>query len=344
MYMLPDYITTENQLTEVMTRPDGALVEFVSTLSSPLLILGAGGKMGPTLAVLAHRAVRAAGQGPDIIAVSRYSDQKVRKWLERQGVKTMAADLMERSAMENLPESDNVIYMIGWKFGTTGNPAWTWAVNTLIPSFVGERYPHARIAALSSGNVYPLTSVTGGGSLETDPLTPLGEYANSCVARERILEFYSLRNHTPVALIRLSYALDLRYGVLVDIAQKVLTGEPIDIRMGYANGIWQGDANSMIIRSLGIADTPANAINLTAHRFSVREVAKTFGALMGRQVTFKGTEQDTAYLSDLTKMTKYLGHSAVPLEIVIQWTAHWITNRGRLLGKPTHFETRDGDY
>jgi nucleoside-diphosphate-sugar epimerase len=288
--------------------------------------------------------VQTAGQSPEVIAVSRYSDLKVRKWLEGQGVTTLAADLMDRSAVEQLPESDNIIYMIGWKFGTTGNPARTWAVNTLIPGFVAERYPRARIAALSSGNVYPLTPVAGGGSLETDPLTPQGEYANSCVARERILEYYSQQNHTPMTLIRLSYALDLRYGVLVDIAQKVLAGVPVDVRMGYANGIWQGDANAMIIRSLGIANSPANAINVTTHRFSVRKVARTFGQLMDRKVTFTGTEQDTAYLSNLSKMYSLLGSPAIPLETVIRWTAHWIMNQGCLLGKPTHFETRDGVY
>jgi nucleoside-diphosphate-sugar epimerase len=300
--------------------------------------------MGPTLAVLAHRAVQAAGHGPEIIAVSRYSDQKVRKWLEGQGVQTVAADLMDRSALKRLPESDNIIYMIGWKFGTIGNPARTWAVNTLIPSFVAERYPNARFAALSSGNVYPLSPASGSGSLESDPLTPLGEYANSCVARERILEYYSQKNDTPVTLVRLSYALDLRYGVLVDIARKVYANQTVNVSMGYANGIWQGDANAMIIRSLGLARSPANALNLTAHRFSVREVAHTFGRIMERPVTITGTEQPDAFLSDLDKLHASLGKPPTPLETVIRWTAHWIQQQGRLLGKPTHFETRDGVY
>jgi len=236
-HSLPELIHTEEELHEVMTCPDEALINFIATLNSPLLILGAGGKMGPTLTVLAHRAVQAAGRGPQIIAVSRYSNQKVRKWLEAQGVQTLAADLMDRSSVAKLPDSENIIYMIGWKFGTTGNPARTWAINTLIPSFVADRYPHGRFAALSSGNVYPLVPVSGGGSLESDPLTPMGEYANSCVARERIFEFYAQQNDTPVTLVRLSYALDLRYGVLVDIAQKVFAGEPVDVSMGYANGI-----------------------------------------------------------------------------------------------------------
>jgi len=217
-------------------------------------------------------------------------------------------------------------------------------VNTLIPSFVADRYPHARFAALSSGNVYPLAPVSGSGSLESDPLTPLGEYANSCVARERIFEYYAQQNGTPIALVRLSYALDLRYGVLVDIAQKVYSGEPVDVRMGYANGIWQGDANAMIIRSLVLASTPAIALNLTAHRFQVREVAHTFGQLLGKPVSITGTEQSTALLSDLSKLHASLGKPPLPLETIMRWTAHWIQLQGRILGKPTHFEARDGVY
>ncbi|TFG68946.1 MAG: NAD(P)-dependent oxidoreductase, partial [Anaerolineales bacterium] len=289
-------------------------------------------------------AVHAAGQGPQILAVSRFSDQKTREWLESQGVRTIAADLMDRSGVAQLPDAANIIYMIGWKFGTTGNPARTWAVNTLIPSFIAERYPYARFAALSSGNVYPFAPVSGGGSLESDSLTPLGEYANSCVARERIFEYYAQQNGTPMTLVRLSYALDLRYGVLVDIAQKVYDGEPVDVGMGYANAIWQGDANAMIIRSLALAASPATALNLTAHRFQVREVAHTFGQLMGKPVSIIGTEQPTALLSDLSKLHASLGKSTLSLDRILRWTAHWIQQQGRILGKPTHFEARDGVY
>jgi nucleoside-diphosphate-sugar epimerase len=342
--MLPEYINSEEQLNEIMTHPDDALVSFIKTLRSPLLILGAGGKMGPTLAVLAKRAARVASPDLDIIAASRFSDAGVKNWLESKGVITISADLMDKSALQQLPESENIVYMIGWKFGTVDNPARTWAVNTLIPSFVAERYPDTRFAALSSGNVYPMVSVTDNGSLETDPLIPLGEYANSCVARERIFEYYSQKNNTPVALIRLSYALDLRYGVLVDIAQKVYAGESIDVSMGYANGIWQGDANSMIIRCLGLASAPATALNLTAHRFSIRETAFMFGNLMHKPVKLTGIEQESAMLSDLTRMHTLLGAPSMPLEIIIQWTAHWVMHHRRLLGKPTHFETRDGVY
>jgi nucleoside-diphosphate-sugar epimerase len=342
--MLPECITSEEQLNDVLTRPDERLVRFISTLSSPLLILGAGGKMGPTLAVLARRAVEVAGTGQKVIAVSRYSDQRVRKWIENQGVLTLSADLLDRSTLTNLPDSENIIYLVGWKFGTTDNPARTWAVNTLIPGIVAERYPQARIAALSSGNVYPMAPASGSGSVESDPLTPLGEYANSCVARERIFEFYAQQNSTPITLVRLSYALDLRYGVLVDIAQKVYNGESVDVRMGYANGIWQGDANAMIIRSLGLASNPATALNLTAHRFSVREVAQVFGSMLNRPVVIEGTEHPDALLSDLTKLHACLGKPPTSLEVIIHWTAYWIMQQGRLLDKPTHFETRNGVY
>lgn len=341
---LPQYIESEEQLYEVMTRPDEQLIDFVSRLSSPLLILGAGGKMGPTLAVLAMRAVKCAASGQQVIAVSRFTDKAIQNWLESHGVITLAADLMDKGAVRQLPDSENIIYMIGWKFGTTTNPARTWAVNTLIPSYIAENYAHAKIAALSSGNVYPLVPVSGSGSLESDPLTPLGEYANSCIARERIFEYFSQINQTPMTMVRLSYALDLRYGVLVDIASKVYAGAPVDVSMGYANGIWQGDANAMIIRMLGLATTPAHAVNLTAHRFSIREAAHQFGELMQRPVKITGSEQPTAYLSNVDKLHTTLGEPAKPLATIIRWTAHWIQQHGRTLDKPTHFETRNGAY
>jgi dTDP-4-dehydrorhamnose reductase len=327
-----------------MTRPNSALIESLGSLRGPLMILGAGGKMGPTMAVLAQRAVAAAGRGPDIIAVSRFSDTEVRSWLESHGVRTIAADLMKADSLARLPDTHALIYMVGSKFGTHDNPALTWAINALLPSRVAERYPSARIVALSTGNVYPLMSVTGPGSRETDPLTPRGEYANSCVGRERVLSFYAQRVGTSIALIRLSYALDLRYGVLVDVACKVFAGDPVDITMGYANGIWQGDANAMILRSLALAKSPSYALNLTGPRFAIRDVALRISALMGRPVTLIGSETDTAYLSDTTRLHETLGQPPTPLDAVIRWTAHWVMDGGRLLDKPTHFETRDGDY
>lgn len=252
---------------------------------------------------------------------------------------------MDRQALATLPEAANIVYMVGAKFGTTRQPAHTWAVNTLIPAYVAERFPNARMAALSSGNVYPLVPVASGGSQEMDPLTPLGEYANSCVARERIFEFFSVRNGTPMALIRLNYATELRYGVLVDIAQRVWAGQPVDVTMGYLNCIWQGDANEMILRTLTMADVPPLVLNLTgAETLSVRWLAQRFGELLGKDVQITGQEAETALLSDSAKARSLLGAAPTPIERMLQWTAQWLKDGGRLLAKPTHFEVRNGKY
>jgi nucleoside-diphosphate-sugar epimerase len=343
--MLPETIRTEEELTEVMTRPRPVLVEFMRTLTSPLVILGAGGKMGPTLAILARRAAQKAGCSLEIIAVSRFSDQQSRLFLESHGVKTLSANLMERDTFASLPDTDNLVYLVGLKFGTATNPAQTWATNALIPAYTAERYPRARIAALSTGNVYPLILIAGGGSQENDPLTPAGEYSNACVARERILEFYSAKNQTPMTLLRLSFALDLRYGVLVDIAFKVFRGEAVDVSMSHMNCIWQGDANEMIIRSLGLAATPPLALNLVgSQHYSIRATAQHFGELMGKPVNFTGVEAETAFLSNNQRLQALLGEPPTPVETVMRWTAGWVMANGRLLNKPTHFEVRDGGY
>lgn len=341
---LPATIHTERELKALMTRPGSALIDFIPSLRGPLLILGAGGKMGPTLAVLARRAVVAAGRGPEVVAVSRFSRAGIRVWLEDHGVRTIAADLMAPGSLARLPDTDALVYMVGSKFGTTDHPERTWAINALLPTRVAERYPRTRIAALSTGNVYPMAPVEGPGSKETDPLTPRGEYANSCVGRERLLSFCARQAGTPMVLIRLSYALDLRYGVLVDVARKVYAGRPVDVTMGYANAIWQGDANAMILRALSLAQLPAYPLNLTGARFSIRDVALKFGDLMDCSVTLTGQEADTAYLSDTTRLQQTLGEPPTPLDAVIHWTAYWVAESGRFLDKPTHFETRDGNY
>jgi hypothetical protein len=343
--MLPETIQTEEELIDVMTRPRPVLVEFMRTLSSPLVILGAGGKMGPTLAILARRAADAAGLPLEIIAVSRYSDPGARAALESRGVRTLSADLMERDSFARLPDTPNLLYLVGLKFGTSDNPARTWATNTLVPAYAAERYARSRIVALSTGNVYPLVPVRGRGSCETDPLTPLGEYSNACVARERIFEYYSARNATPMVLLRLSFALDLRYGVLVDIANKVYRGEPVNVAMSHMNCIWQGDANEAIIRSLGLAAVPPLPLNLVGSgHYSIRQTALRFGELLGKDVTFSGVEAETAFLSDNSRLQAALGEPPTPLDTVMQWTAAWVRSAGRLLNKPTHFEVRDGGY
>ena len=341
----PERIETEEQLDQLLTRPSAALVEFIQTLSSPLLVLGAGGKMGPTLAVRAKRAADAANHPLEVIAVSRFSDAATRTWLERHQVKTLACDLLEAPAVETLPDADTVVYLVGLKFGTAQNPVATWAMNTVVPARVMERYPHARLVALSTGNVYPLTEVSRGGSRETDPLTPLGEYANAAVGRERIFEFFSRNHHTPVALLRLYYAVELRYGVPVDIARKVHTGEPIALANGHFNCIWQGDANDLILRALSLAASPPSVWNLCRPEiFSVRAIASRLGELLRRTPRFAGSEAPTALLGNSASLCAKLGPPAVPMETMLRWMAHWVKQGGRSLGKPTHFEVRDGNY
>jgi dTDP-4-dehydrorhamnose reductase len=342
---LPELIETEEQLDEVMTRPSPALVGFMRTLDGPLVVLGAGGKMGPTLAVLAQRAATTAGSSLEVIAVSRFGDSRARTWLEARGVKTISCDLLDEAGVARLPDAPNVVYLVGIKFGTAQHPARTWAVNTLVPAYVARRYRGSRMAALSTGNVYPLTPVQGGGSRETDPLTPLGEYANACVARERILEYFSEQLLMPVTLLRLYYALDLRYGVLVDIATHIHRGEPVDVAMGYLNCIWQGDANEMILRALGVAAVPPRALNLARPEvFSVREVGQQLGQLLGKPLHVVGAEAPTAYLCNTGTLNRLLGTPATPLEVVLRWTAHWVESGGRTFGRPTHFEVRNGRY
>lgn len=338
-------IADESQLDELLTRPSPKLLKFVKEIASPLVVLGAGGKMGPTLAAGVRQAAKESGTDLQVVAASRFSDPIARDWLANRDVETISVDLLDRDALAKLPDSKNVIYLVGTKFGTSQNPSHTWAVNVLAPSHALERYPAARIVALSTGNVYPLTSIQNGGSAESDPLLPMGEYGNAALGRERIIEYYSRRNSTPVVLIRLNYATDLRYGVLVDIATKVAAGQPIDLTTGYLNCIWQGDANDMIIRALPLASSPPYVLNLTGPAvLSVRQLAEQFGQLLGKTVNFTGRELDEALLSNSSQIIRLLGEPPTPLETVIRWTADWVKQGHRLYNKPTHFEVRDGVF
>jgi len=341
----PETIRDEAELDEALTRPSAALIEFARTLEGPLLVLGAGGKMGPSLAVLAKRAAAAAGRATEVTAVSRFTSEGARKWLEERGVRTISCDLLDASAVAKLPEAPNIIYLVGLKFGTADDPSRTWAMNVVVPVRVAERYAHSRIVALSTGNVYPLSPVARGGSVETDSLTPLGEYANSAIGRERIFQFYSQREKMPVALLRLFYAVDLRYGVVMDIARKVFHGESIDLANGHFNTIWQGDANEMILRSLDLASAPASVFNLCrAEICSVRAVATRLGEIFNRQPKFNGTESETALIANANALASRLGPPATSMETILKWAAHWVSAGGRDLGKPTHFEERTGKY
>ena len=345
MHPLPDLIRTEAELDEYLTRPSAALSETMRQLQSPLVVLGAGGKMGPSLAVLAKRAADAVGHGLDVIAVSRFSDPHSKRWLEDRGVSTCCADLLERKEVIGLPESLNVIFLVGLKFGTAQNPSLTWAVNTVVPALAMERYAHARLVALSTGNVYPMVSVNGPGAAEGHSRTPLGEYANAAVARERIFEYFSQKNGTAVSILRLNYATELRYGVIVDVARRIASREPVDLTNGFFNCIWQRDANEMILRSLGLAKAPAEAWNLTSPtKLSVRRIAEALGEFLAVPPAFMGKESETALLSDSNKLCAVLGEPPTPLDATLRWTAHWVKIGGRSLDRPTHFEVRDGRY
>jgi len=342
---LPGNIETDEQLDELLTRPGPQLCEFIKTVATPLVILGAGGKMGPTLAVLAKRAAEATGHALEVVAVSRFNDPQARRWLDDHHITTLSRDLLEDDALRSLPDSGNIIHLVGLKFGTSQNPSATWATNTVVPTRVAERYPDARIVALSTGNVYPLSRSMQDGFLETDPLTPLGEYANAAVARERIFEFHSRRRGTRVTLLRLLYAVELRYGVLVDIARMIHMGSPVALANGYFNCIWQGDANEMTIRALALSASPPSVWNLCRPEvFSVRKVALRLGELMGREPQFAASEAETALLADSSRLCRELGEPSVNLETMLRWIAHWVSIDGRNLGKPTHFEVRDGQY
>lgn len=344
---LPTVIDSVEQLDDVLTNPNRALCEMITTLASPLVILGAGGKMGPSLAVLAKRAAQAVGHSLEVIAVSRFRNADARRWLEERDVKVISADFFDAEQLANLPDASNVIYLVGMKFGTTSDPVPTWITNTLGPIHASQRYPGSRIVALSTGNVYPLVDLTSRGSVESDPLTPIGEYPNAAVARERIFQHYasSAGSLSPTTLIRLNYAHDLRYGVISDIAGKISRGEPVDVSMPAFNAIWQGDANEFALRAFGLCSTPATALNVTGTtHLRVRDIATRLAKLLSRDLQLVGNEQPTALLSDSRKMAERFGEPRVPIEQLVDWIAHWTKIGGLTYNKPTHFESRDGNF
>lgn len=343
--MIPDTFENEAQLLEHFVTPNDALIENVRSIDGPLVVLGAGGKMGPTLCVLAKHALSQAGLNQKVIAVSRFSNPKERTWLEGQGVSTHVADLLDPKVYPSLPDSKHVIYLVGLKFGTQQNPELTWAINTVVPMQACRRYAGARMVALSTGNVYPMSPVSSGGSVETDSLTPLGEYANAAVARERVLGYVSSEANVRLAIMRLNYALDLRYGVVMDLASKIWNNEPIDVSMGYFNAIWQRDANISILRALDLASSPKSVWNLTgANMLSVRSVAQSLANELGKECALTGSEGETALLSNASLLWSKLNADLTPIEEVIRWSAHWVRSGGCLYGKPTRFEVRDGQY
>ena len=336
---------TEAELDELLSTPRAETVEALRQSPGDIVVLGAGGKMGPTVARMAARAANQVGDGRRVFAVSRFTSADVARTLGGAGIETIACDLLDREAVARLPDVPNVIFMAGQKFGTAGSPAVTWAMNTIVPAICAERYRGARIVAFSTGNVYPLTPVADGGSSEEDDVGPVGEYASSALARERVFEFYSGRNRTPVAIIRLNYAIDLRYGVLADIGLRVWRDEAVPLAMGYVNVIWQGDASRIAIESLSRAATPPLVLNVTGgETLSVREIAEMFGTDFGKSPRFKGREQRDALLSNTDRLRSLFAAPEVEVPTMIRWIAAWIRGDGSMLGKPTHFEERAGKF
>ncbi len=338
-------IRTEAELEERLSRPSAADVEFLRELEGDILILGVAGKMGPSLARRICRAAEQAGVRKRILGVARFSNPAVRRQLEDAGVETIAADLLDEDQLRALPDAPNVIYMAARKFGTTGNEYLTWALNTYLPGRVAERYRDSRIVAFSSGNVYPLVPVTHGGPTESAPADPVGEYAQSVLGRERIFEYFSARYGTPVVLLRLNYAIDLRYGVLPDIGLKVYERRPVNVSMGMVNVIWQGDANSVALRAFRLCQSPPAILNVTGpETLSVRSLALKFGERFGVAPIFEGVEAPTALLSDASRCHRLFGYPEVSVDEMIEWVAEWIRLGGVMWNKPTHFEVRDGKF
>jgi nucleoside-diphosphate-sugar epimerase len=337
--------TTESELEELLSRPTPGLLASLDAAPGDLMVLGAAGKMGPTLARMARRALDHLGRRDRVFAVARWSSTDSANRLREAGVDVARCDLLDRSAVASLPEAPNVIFMAGQKFGTSDSPAATWAMNVVVPAIVAERFAKSRIVAFSTGNVYPLTPVTRGGSRESDAVGPVGEYANSCLGRERVFEFYSARHGTSVAIVRLNYAIDLRYGVILDIALRVWRGEPVDLRMGYVNVIWQGDANARALQCLAHAASPPFVINVAGtETIAVRDIAMRFGEAFGRAPVFSGSEAEDALLSDASLSERLFGAPTVSFGQMFSWVADWVRTGAPVLGKPTHFETRDGQF
>lgn len=339
----PERFEDEAALEDYLATPSRDLVRDLARVDGDLLILGVGGKMGPTLARLARNAMPRERR---VIAVARFSEPGVRESLQAHGIETISCDLMDREAVASLPRCANVVFMAGRKFGAEGNTPLTWAMNAYVPALVAENFRQSRIVAFSTACVYPFVPVISQGASEDEQsLTPPGEYANSCVGRERMFEHFSQQYGTPGRLLRLSYAIDMRYGVLTDVALKVWRGEPVDVTMGHVNVIWQGDANAQALRCLAAATVPTSPINVSGpETTSVRWLAEEFGRRFGKPVTITGQEAPTAWLMNTSQAERLFGYPRVPLLRLVGWVVDWIAHEQRLLGKPTRFESRDGKY
>lgn len=335
---------TETELEDRLSEPSPEAIDAVASLSGDIMLLGVAGKMGPSLARMTKRAVEITGKTSRVIGVARFTASG-EDGLHAHGIETIRCDLLDERQVSKLPDVENVIAMTGMKFGATGNESLTWAMNAFLPGIVCQKFRHSKIVAFSTGNVYGLSSVAAGGSKETDLLQPVGEYAMSCLGRERMLEHFSRTLGIPMAIVRLNYACDLRYGVLVDLARKVWSGSPIDLTMGYFNTIWQGDANAMTLAAFQHLSSPPWIVNLTGPELlSVRRVCERLAERWSKPVTFVGTESDSALLSNSQLCQQTLGHQRILADELIDLVAGWIESGGRALDKPTHFESRDGKF
>jgi len=335
----------EEELEDALSKPSRELITQFADLEGDIIFLGVAGKMGVSMARMTRKAFDISAKKNKIYGVARFSSQDQQQFLEASGIKTIKGNLIDQDFLNSLPDVENVYFLAGQKFGTEGNESFTWAMNSYLPGLVAERFKNSSIVAFSTGCVYPLVPVTSSGSKESDLAEPIGEYAQSCLGRERLFEYGSNTHGTKSILIRLNYAVEMRYGVLVDIASKVKNDIPIDLTMGHANVIWQAEANDMILRSLKYCSSPAAILNISGPEiFTIREVAENFAGLMGKSVRFNGVESETALLGNGQKSYDLLGKPVVRLDQIIKWTADWMMHEGRLLGKPTHFEARDGKY
>jgi nucleoside-diphosphate-sugar epimerase len=342
---LPDTVCDSAHLDELLSEPNAGVIETLRRLEGDLLILGVGGKMGPSLARMARRALDAAGVKRRIIGVSRFSSAELQTQLQAWGIETIACDLLRQEELGRLPEVPNILFMAGMKFGSTGQEALTWAMNSYLPGMVCERFRHSRIVAFGTGNIYPLTPVVLGGSVEADAPAPIGEYAMSCLGRERIIEHFSRTLNFPAAILRLNYAVAIRYGVPVDVARKVWNGQSVSLAMGAANVIWQGDANAMALQAFDHVSSPPFVVNIAGpEQISIRRLAEQFGRLMGKTPVFEGEESPEALLSNGQLGHRLFGYPHVGLQQMIHWIADWVMRGGEDLSKPTHFEVRDGRF
>ena len=338
---LPKTIPDIASLDELLCRPSQALIDDLNKVHGDIMVMGVGGKMGPTLAGLA----KAAQPRRKVIGVARFSEPGVKEWLEARGIETINCDLLDQRAIDALPKSPNIIFMAGRKFGAEGNLALTWAMNSYVPALVAQAFPASRIVAFSTGCVYPFVPVNGKGSDESMPPNPPGEYAQSCVGRERMFEYFSNQFKTPGRLFRLNYSIDMRYGVLHDIATKVASGKPIDVSIGHVNFIWQGDAASQALRCLAYCETPTSPINVSGPEIlAVRDLASELSKLFGKEPILVGKEDPTAWLTDTSQAVKLFGLPIVDTPQMIRWTADWVARSMPSFGKPTKYEVRDGRY